>query len=436
MAKLRLTVDEFAERVNKAYNGRITIIKETYTGTRNKVTAYCNVHKIFFEVKVARELTRKNADCPECNKESAKNRIIKNWKTIYQKFINKYGNKFSYDEASYEGSKKLMKVHCNDCGEDFEISPNQHLKRNNGGCPNCRKRKVAKCSICGKEIITNRHSNVQHIYCDECKKQIRKIKAKKAESKDNVKRISKNIYIKCSFCGEYHKFGEHCKHQLCNEHQSVKWYRNLIPFGFDFSKIGTIEYIDEYYKSIYIILIEYYDNMLSPKQIYEKYNCSEYINSDVTIKNIIINAGFKVRNLSEAVKNAIQTNTLNVEYLIPNPYKTERHTTWEGKTFLLRSSYETDFANILDEQQTPYDVEALRIRYFDTQKQKERIAIPDFYLPETNTIIEVKSAWTFDQQNMIDKRSAYLKLGYNFKLWYEHEFVEIESIITNKRAPK
>jgi hypothetical protein len=48
--KLRITFEEFSARVYKATNGRITIIKETYTGVRNKVTAYCNVHKIFFEV--------------------------------------------------------------------------------------------------------------------------------------------------------------------------------------------------------------------------------------------------------------------------------------------------------------------------------------------------------------------------------------------------
>lgn len=93
----------------------------------------------------------------------------------------------------------------------------------------------------------------------------------------------------------------------------------------------------------------------------------------------------------------------------------------------MRSSYETDFANILDEQHTPYEVEALRIRYFDTQQQKERIAIPDFYLLETNTIIEVKSSWTFDKQNMLDKRAAYHELGYDFKLWYEHEFVDLDT---------
>ena len=66
--------------------------------------------------------------------------------------------------------------------------------------------------------------------------------------------------------------------------------------------------------------------------------------------------------------------------------------------------------------------------YFDTQKEQERIAIPDFYLPETNTIVEVKSEWTLDKQNMIDKRKSYLKLGYNFELLYEHKFVELDEL--------
>lgn len=428
MGKLRLTADEFAEKVNKAFNGRISIVKESYTGSRNKVTAYCNVHKIYFEVPRAYDLSRKEVNCPECSKDAAKKKVIKKWKEIHQKFIDKYGNKFSYDSTTYKGNKELMKVHCNDCGEDFEITPEHHLKYNNGGCPNCHKFVNAKCFKCGKNIVVDRRQHNHKLYCKECQRIVKLLSVQRCH-KLNIKKTNEEYYIKCQFCGEYYKSGEHCKHQLCNEHQSTKWYQNLIPFGFDYSKMGTIEYMDEYYKSICVILIEYYDNMLSPKQIYEKYNCSEYnINSDVTIKNIIVNAGFKVRNRSEAVQNAIQTNTLNIDNLLPNPYKTERHTSWDGKIFLLRSSYETDFANILDEQQTPYEVEALRIRYFDTQQQKERIAIPDFLLTESNTIIEVKSSWTFDKQNMLDKRDAYIALGYEFKLWYEHEFVDLDTM--------
>lgn len=45
-------------------------------------------------------------------------------------------------------------------------------------------------------------------------------------------------------------------------------------------------------------------------------------------------------------------------------------------------------------------------------KKRNRVAIPDFYLPETNEIIEIKSSWTFDKQNMKDKFIAYKKLGY------------------------
>ena len=124
MGKLKLTADEFAERVKQAYNGRISIVKETYTGTRNKVTAYCNVHKIFFEVSRACDLSsRKGIKCPECNKESVHNKLIKEWDKVYKSFIEAYGHKFLYDAESYNGTKSKMKVHCNDCDEDFEISP-------------------------------------------------------------------------------------------------------------------------------------------------------------------------------------------------------------------------------------------------------------------------------------------------------------------------
>ena len=74
MRKLSITADEFAEKVSKATNGKISIVKESYSGTQHKVTAYCNVHKIYFDVKVARELCRGNANCPECVKEKRKKR--------------------------------------------------------------------------------------------------------------------------------------------------------------------------------------------------------------------------------------------------------------------------------------------------------------------------------------------------------------------------
>ena len=70
-------------------------------------------------------------------------------------------------------------------------------------------------------------------------------------------------------------------------------------------------------------------------------------------------------------------------------------------------------------------MEFKHIKYWDSQKQEYRCAIPDFYIPSINTIIEIKSNYTLDKQNMIDKFKAYKKLGYNCKLICEHKELEI-----------
>ena len=91
----------------------------------------------------------------------------------------------------------------------------------------------------------------------------------------------------------------------------------------------------------------------------------------------------------------------------------------------MHSSYELDYAKELDEHQIDYEVEYLRIKYWDSQKQEYRCAIPDFYLIGDNTIVEIKSSWTLDKQNMKDKMKAYKELGYNFKLICDHQEIEI-----------
>ena len=236
MAKIKILFEEFSARVEKAYNGRISVVESTYTGTRNKVTAYCNVHKIYFEVKEARNLTRHYAECPECLKEinDANNKKqFKKWEDVLKSFIESYGNKFSYDESSYCGLKHKMKVHCNDCGEDFEITPIHHLKYNNGGCPNCHKHKIRKCSKCGKEFEVDRHyADSTEFICKECRNEIKREKENLSNSVKikKVRRVSKynsqeekhqcelerrrelaktKLYV-CPCCGQKHKYKEKC----------------------------------------------------------------------------------------------------------------------------------------------------------------------------------------------------------------------------------
>ncbi len=108
-----------------------------------------------------------------------------------------------------------------------------------------------------------------------------------------------------------------------------------------------------------------------------------------------------------------------------NRYHQQWHTTWNNKEVYLRSSFELDYAKELDEYKIDYEVEYFHIKYWDSQKQEYRCSIPDFYIPKDNMIVEIKSSWTLDKQNMKDRMKAYKELGYNTKLICNHKEIEI-----------
>jgi hypothetical protein len=82
-------------------------------------------------------------------------------------------------------------------------------------------------------------------------------------------------------------------------------------------------------------------------------------------------------------------------------FKTEYHKSWDGNTYFLRSSYEIEYANYLDSKRIKYLVEGLLI----------------------------KSSWTFDKINMVDKFNEYIKLGYKVKLIYEKSEYSYDEMI-------
>jgi hypothetical protein len=139
-----------------------------------------------------------------------------------------------------------------------------------------------------------------------------------------------------------------------------------------------------------------------------------------TIYNFFNKNGIELRTLSDAAKVALTENRMPINE-IRNHYVSGKHITWDGKEVYYRSSYELDYCKVLDEENVVYNMESLRIKYYDSQKKEYRVAIPDFYLPKSNTIIEIKSDYTFDKQNMIDKVKSYKNKGYNFKLILEKE---------------
>jgi len=106
--------------------------------------------------------------------------------------------------------------------------------------------------------------------------------------------------------------------------------------------------------------------------------------------------------------------------IVKRLYRTKDYTLPSGKiskvqgyepfaiTYLLEKYNESEIS--IDTQDKP------RIKYFD-EIGEQHYYFPDIYIPKENLIIEVKSKWTFsnEQKRHFEKRQACLDAGYNFK---------------------
>ena len=228
---------------------------------------------------------------------------------------------------------------------------------------------------------------------------------------------------KCKFCGkEFDPIQSKSKSYCCREHLVIYSYKlkTLIKyFGFNESLIGTIHAIEEYERIRQMLYNLYWVERKSSREIAEMFNYNSHIEN-------IANKVFKMLNIpKKTVSQAVKENYLHGQ--IPsssNAYVHGYHITWNNKKVFLRSSYEFDYAKLLDEKHIDYEVEKLRISYYNTIAKSIKVAIPDFYIPSTNTIVEIKSNYTLDVQNMKDKIKAYKEAGYNFKLILEHKEIE------------
>lgn len=164
----------------------------------------------------------------------------------------------------------------------------------------------------------------------------------------------------------------------------------------------------------------YWDDNLTSSDLGKKFN---YHSSNI-VGNIFRYLNIKVRTIKENAQLCFLTGRISPAS--SQKYHTEWHTTWDNNSVYLRSSYETDFANELDKQKIHYDCESLRIKYFDTQRNEYRCAIPDFII--NNHIYEIKSNYTLDIQNMKDKFDAYKHAGYNSYLILEHKTTNLYSL--------
>lgn len=135
-----------------------------------------------------------------------------------------------------------------------------------------------------------------------------------------------------------------------------------------------------------------------------------------------------VRTKSESRRNAIFQG--RSEICSSPQYENGQHTSWDGKTYTYRSSWEREYMEALDTQKTRYEYEPFRIWYWSSETEHQRVAIPDFYLPETRELVEIKSSWTIQGkvQELKDKFKRYKELGFVPVLLLDKKEQDIDKI--------
>lgn len=256
---------------------------------------------------------------------------------------------------------------------------------------NKKETKKSNCTKCNKEYDINKHASPKNFTCEECKKK-----------KKICKCCGQNVCERCDICKKF----------------------NLIPslikyFGFKKETVGTAKVYEEFERIRNLIIEDYIDNELSLLDLIKKYNHNNIRNFSKILNSLEI----KRRNLSQA--SILAFKNLKSSPGINQRYKHGWHTTWNNKKVFYRSSHELEYCEYLDNNKIDYEVESLRILYWDSKTKVQRIAIPDFYLPDSNMIVEVKSTYTLNLQNMKDKKMSYDKHGYNFKMILEGQETEI-----------
>ena len=348
---------------------------------------------------------------------------------MYQRLYSHCKERLLFTESEFLSAPfraKTIPLVCSYCGKTYHLSKDDIRKvisfRNyNSGntvldfcsiaCKKLSKLVDTTCSICGTYVTKSKkyldtHSKVfcskkcSLVYVASCRK--------------HTKKVSKRKRF-CTICG--YEYGQCPRTDVCSCGLIRNRSKNLERMGFDLSVIGTRDVILEFDRLKSRIRELYLEKKHSICTLQKMFG----IPSERTFYGLFKAFGIQTRSNSESQIVSIEEQRRGVPKNFGQYCKCGYHTTWENKTVYYRSSYELDYCRFLDNKQVCYDMESLRIRYYDTNVGKERIAIPDFYLKDSNTIVEIKGRYSYNRQNMIDKRKAYMELGYDFELIYEHQ---------------
>lgn len=230
-----LKIEEIRNRIYNIFGDKYFIPEQEIFGVKNKIKVFCNECKDYFEIRLNTFLS--GFGCSKCKY----NNLRLSLNDVRNRSKELYGNKYYIPEQEIRNNKFFIKIHCNDCGENFNIIQYAHF-RGDGGCSNCALKKrtnsIEKIIQRSKEI----HGDIYII--DENQeiknnKSIIRIFCKKCKNYFNQKIYDHLNGSGCPYCrmsrGEIIIQNYLMDHNIKYENQKkFKDCKNIFPLPFDF----------------------------------------------------------------------------------------------------------------------------------------------------------------------------------------------------------
>ncbi len=334
-------------------------------------------------------------------------------KCIYENCQNSFEKKFKYicEIGSY----------CKNCCKIISKNRRKQTCLNKYGVDNHTKTENYKNSFKSTKFTYN-------LLEDFCKlnsiKLLKNYSIVKLQSHSYIEGNCQNIDCKNTFNKKFFKLIN--TNGLCNpcvyiKAKEVRKQTNLKNIGFEnyFQNEKIKEKIKETNKSKYGV--EY---VAQSQHIKEKFK-------QTCLKNYGVEHMSHCPEIQEKIK---QTNIkkYGVEHLMKKPEYLEQmlKKSYKFKDFIMPSGkiiqiqgYEHIALNelIINEKINESDIitgaiNVPEIEYFDKNNNKRK-HFPDIFIPKQNRIIEVKSTWTFQKDNVLIRQSYGKKLGYQYEIW-------------------
>ncbi len=124
----------------------------------------------------------------------------------------------------------------------------------------------------------------------------------------------------------------------------------------------------------------------------------------------------RYKKISITLKSKIKNGTYKLPIFKKRVYKSKKN----GIVYL-RSKWELEVAKFLDKRKIPWLYEKYTFPYWNPEKKEIRYTIPDFFLPESNIFIEVKSDWGRILNPSLYKIKGVREAGYQIILWKQKQ---------------